>query len=105
MDSHTCGYSDISRRTGFRAISGPGAIASVMLFFAQHQGVIERAAILSGMAINLLLCLAAFLLADPISKFMGQTVASMLTRIFAILLAALAAQFVVDGVKNAFHIA
>jgi multiple antibiotic resistance protein len=28
----------------------------------------------------------------------------MLTRIFGILLAALAAQFVVDGIKNAFHI-
>src|SRR5262249_37427130 len=36
-------------------ISGPGAIASVMLFFAQHPGVIERAAILSGVAINLAL--------------------------------------------------
>lgn len=86
-------------------ISGPGAIASVMLFFAQHPGVIERAAILSGMAINLLLCLAAFLLADPLSKLMGQTVAAMLTRIFGILLAALAAQFVVDGVRNAFGLA
>ncbi|MFT3726764.1 MAG: MarC family protein [Terricaulis sp.] len=85
-------------------ISGPGAIASIMLFFAQHQGVVERAAILSGMAINLALCLIAFLLADPLSKLMGQTVAAMLTRIFGILLAALAAQFVVDGIKNAFGI-
>ena len=86
-------------------ISGPGAIASVMLFFAQHPGLVERAAILSGMAINLLLCLIAFLLAAPLSKLMGQTVAAMLTRIFGILLAALAAQFVVDGIKNAFGLA
>ena len=64
----------------------------------------ERALILSGMALNLILCLVAFLLAEPLSKFMGQTVASMLTRIFGILLAALAAQFVVDGIKNAFGI-
>jgi len=85
-------------------ISGPGAIASIMLFFAQHSDAMERAVILSGMAINLILCLVAFLLAEPLSKLMGQTVASMLTRIFGILLAALAAQFVVDGVKNAFHI-
>ena len=85
-------------------ISGPGAIASIMLFFAQHSGAMERAFILSGMALNLILCLIAFLVAEPLAKLMGQTVANMLTRIFGILLAALAAQFVVDGIKNAFHI-
>jgi len=85
-------------------ISGPGAIASIMLFFAQHSDAMDRALILSGMALNLILCLSSFLLAEPLSKFMGQTVSSMLTRIFGILLAALAAQFVVDGIKNAFHI-
>ena len=36
---------------------------------------------------------------------MGETIASMLTRIFGILLAALAAQFVVDGIRNVFGIA
>jgi multiple antibiotic resistance protein len=85
-------------------ISGPGAIASIMLFFAQHSDAMERALILSGMAMNLILCLIAFLLAEPLSKLMGQTVANMLTRIFGILLAALAAQFVVDGVRNAFGV-
>ena len=35
-------------------------------------------------------------------RIMGPTVASMITRIFGILLAALAAQFVVDGITNAF---
>jgi multiple antibiotic resistance protein len=83
-------------------ISGPGAIASIMLFFAQHRDAMDRAYILSGMALNLILCLLAFLAAGPISKVMGETVAAMLTRIFGILLAALAAQFVVDGIKNVF---
>ena len=83
-------------------ISGPGAIASIMLFFAQHHDAMDRAWILSGMALNLILCLGAFLVADRLSKLMGQTVAAMLTRIFGILLAALAAQFVVDGIKNVF---
>lgn len=85
-------------------ISGPGAIASIMLFFAQYEGAIDRALILLGMGANLGLCLLAFLMAEPISKLMGQTIAGMLTRIFGILLAALAAQFVVDGVTNAFHL-
>lgn len=86
-------------------IAGPGAIASIMLFFAEHPGLPERSMILLGVGANLALCLAAFLAAGPLSRLMGQTVASMLTRIFGILLAALAAQFVVDGVRNAFGIA
>jgi multiple antibiotic resistance protein len=85
-------------------ITGPGAIASIMLFFAQYPGAAERAMILAGAGANLALCLIAFLLAGPISKIMGPQIGSMLTRIFGILLAAMAAQFVVDGVTNAFHI-
>jgi multiple antibiotic resistance protein len=85
-------------------IAGPGAIASIMLFFAQNEGVVERAIILVGVGLNLALCLFAFLSAGPISKIMGPQVGSMLTRVFGILLAALAAQFVIDGVTNAFHL-
>lgn len=85
-------------------ISGPGAIASIMLYFSQHEDLPSRAMILLGAGANLALCLIAFLLAGPLSKFMGPTVAAMITRIFGILLAALAAQFVVDGIRNAFGI-
>jgi multiple antibiotic resistance protein len=83
-------------------IAGPGALASSMLFFAQHEGLAERAMILLGVGANLALCLIAFLAAGPLARFMGPTVGSMLTRVFGILLAALAAQFVVDGIRNAF---
>jgi multiple antibiotic resistance protein len=86
-------------------ISGPGAIASIMLLFAEHEDIVSRGFILLGVGANLALCLIAFLLAGPLSKIMGETVASMLTRIFGILLAALAAQFVVDGIRNVFGIA
>ena len=76
-----------------------------MLFFAQHEDIASRGVILLGVGANLALCLIAFLMAAPLSKIMGETVASMLTRIFGILLAALAAQFVVDGIRNVFGIA
>lgn len=85
-------------------IAGPGAIASIMLFFAENPGLAERSMILLGAGANLALCLVAFLAAGPLSRIMGPTVASMITRIFGILLAALAAQFVVDGIRNAFGI-
>lgn len=86
-------------------ISGPGAIASVILYFTTFTDVAQRAAVLAGAGANLALTLAAFLAAGPLTRLMGKTVASMITRIFGILLAALAAQFVVDGVRNAFGIA
>lgn len=85
-------------------IAGPGAIASVMLFFSQHADFGGRAMVLLGMGANLLLCLIAFLAAGPLARIIGPTVGSMLTRIFGILLAALAAQFVVDGIRNAFNL-
>jgi len=85
-------------------IAGPGAIASIMLFFAEHEGLAERGLILLGAGANLALCLIAFLAAGPLSKIMGPTVGNMLTRVFGILLAALAAQFVVDGIKNVFEL-
>jgi multiple antibiotic resistance protein len=86
-------------------IAGPGAIATVMLFFNEYETLAGRGMVLLGAGANLALCLIAFLLAGPISRVMGPTIASMLTRIFGILLAALATQFVLDGVRNAFGIA
>jgi multiple antibiotic resistance protein len=85
-------------------ISGPGAIASIMLLFAQNPDWASKGMVLAGAGANLLLCLGAFLVAGPLTKMMGATVAGMITRIFGILLAALAAQFIVDGVKGAFGI-
>jgi multiple antibiotic resistance protein len=86
-------------------ISGPGAIASIMLFFAEHEDLASRGIILLGVGANLALCLTAFLAAGPLAKIMGPTIGNMLTRVFGILLAALAAQFVVDGIRNVFGIA
>lgn len=83
-------------------IAGPGSIASIMLLFAQHGDWANRGAILAGVGANLLLTLAAFLLAAKLSHMISATVAAMVTRIFGIILAALAAQFVIDGIKSAF---
>jgi multiple antibiotic resistance protein len=85
-------------------IAGPGAIATVILYFTQNAGAAERAAVLAGAGANLALTLAAFLAAGPLTRIMGATVAAMITRIFGIILAALAAQFVIDGILGAFNL-
>lgn len=85
-------------------VSGPGAIASIMLLFAQHESLMSQGVILSAVAANLLLCLFAFLMAGPLMKIIGATGAAMITRILGIILAALACQFMIDGIVNAFAI-
>src|SRR5688572_19450041 len=103
--SHPGKFDDISVfPLAIPLISGPGAIASVMLYFTEHEDWTGRGMVLAGVGANLVLCLLAFLLAGPLTRLMGATVAAMITRIFGILLAALAAQFVVDGVRNAFGV-
>ncbi|MCA0373013.1 MAG: MarC family protein [Proteobacteria bacterium] len=85
-------------------LAGPGAIASIMLHFAAYKDFMAKMAVLGGAMANLLICLVVFLLAGRITKAMGPTIAAMLERILGIILAALAAQFVIDGLKGAFHL-
>jgi multiple antibiotic resistance protein len=85
-------------------LAGPGAIASIMLHFAAYKDMGAKVMVLGGAIANLLICLVVFLLASRITKAMGPTIAAMLERILGIILAALAAQFVIDGLKGAFNL-
>lgn len=85
-------------------ISGPGAIATIMLYFTEHEDPTARLTVAGAAAVNLVLTLLAFLLTRPLTRVMGATVLMVITRIFGIILAALAAQFVVDGVTGAFEL-
>jgi multiple antibiotic resistance protein len=52
----------------------------------------------------MLITLASLLLAGPLMKLMGVKFEGALTRLLGVVLAALAAQFVVDGIKQSFGI-
>jgi len=49
----------------------------------------------------LVITLLSFLIAGPLIKLMGKTFTNVLTRVLGVLLATLAAQFILDGVKGA----
>jgi multiple antibiotic resistance protein len=83
-------------------IAGPGSIASIMLLFAQHPDWYLRMAVLAGVSVNLALTLVVFLIAARVSQMMSATLAAIVTKVFGILLAAMAAQFTIDGIKSAF---
>jgi multiple antibiotic resistance protein len=85
-------------------IAGPGSIASVMLMTARSSGMHELFMVLGALAIVLVVNLASLLAAGPLMRMLGYKVEAMITRILGVVLAALAAQFVIDGVKASFGI-
>ena len=81
-------------------IAGPGSIATIMLLSARAEGLTEGLIVLSALTLVLLLTLAALLLAGPLMKLIGAKLEAMITRILGVILAALAVQFVLDGLER-----
>ena len=79
-------------------IAGPGSIASVMLMMSRNHGVENVVVVLAALLTILLLTLAALLAAGPIMRVLGAKIEAVITRLLGVLLAALAVQFVIDGV-------
>jgi multiple antibiotic resistance protein len=73
----------------------------VMLLMARSQTWAESLVVLGALALTLLLTLAALLLAGPMMRLLGNRMEAMLTRLLGVILAALAVQFVIDGLNRA----
>jgi multiple antibiotic resistance protein len=83
-------------------IAGPGSIASVMLLMSQNEGIDRASIILAALGSVLVLTLLALMAAGPIMRVLGDKVEAVITRLLGVLLAALAAQFVIDGLRASF---
>lgn len=82
-------------------LSGPGAITSVMLLMGRHEGqLLYQAAVLLVLALVLGSCVLIFLLAEPAERLLGPTTTNVISRLLGILLAALAVQYVLDGLAR-----
>ncbi|CAM5180037.1 hypothetical protein BTHI11S_03650 [Bosea thiooxidans] len=83
-------------------MAGPGALTAMILLAGRAGGdplLLVTLAAICGLVI--LSCLAVFLTATPIAKLLGVTGNVVLTRLLGVILAALAVQFVIDGIKAA----
>jgi multiple antibiotic resistance protein len=84
-------------------IAGPGAMTSMVVLNGQAADDIGKlAAIEAAAAIAILLTLLCLLGAKWIAKLLGDTGAGVAGRVLGVLLAALAAQMTMDGVRQAF---
>lgn len=81
-------------------ISGPGAIASIILLTGQRPGVEGLLMVLGVTAAVLLLCLGMFLASSLLERALGKTGITVVTRLLGMLLAALSVQFVLDGLSD-----
>ncbi|HEY7232033.1 MAG TPA: MarC family protein [Pseudolabrys sp.] len=81
-------------------MAGPGAITATVLLAGRSEGDPMRLTILLGViAFVAALCATVFLLCTHIERLLGVTGNIVLSRLLGVLLAALAVQFVVDGVR------
>ena len=83
-------------------MAGPGAITATILLAGRGNGELERLALLLAViAVVVVACLVVFLIAARIAHLLGATGSAVLSRLLGVLLAALAVQFVIDGVRAA----
>jgi multiple antibiotic resistance protein len=83
-------------------IAGPGSIASAMLWVSRAEDWANVAIVLAAITIVMLLTLGTLLAAAPLMRMIGERVETVITRILGVILAALAAQFIIDGLKQSF---
>jgi len=80
-------------------MAGPGAITAMILLAGRAEGDWSRLFALYAVAGAVMLaCYSCFRIAVPISKALGITGRAVISRLLGIILAALAVQFVIDGV-------
>ncbi|RCL00561.1 MAG: multiple antibiotic resistance protein [Candidatus Tokpelaia sp. JSC189] len=83
-------------------IAGPGTISATILMASKHHGLDGAIATLLVAGGATLTCYLFMILASPVEKIIGGTGRSIVTRLSGVLLAALAVQFVADGIRTLF---
>ena len=81
-------------------MAGPGAITATVLLSGQTHGQPLKLAMLIAIVIAVVaVCLAVFIFASQIARLIGTTGNVVVSRLLGVLLAALAVQFIIDGVR------
>ena len=87
----------------FPLIAGPGALATLLLFVVDTRGQpLALLALLGIIAAVLALTLILLLATNQVMRVMGVTGANVISRLLGVVLAALAVQYVLDGMQHAF---
>ena len=80
-------------------LSGPGAIATVMVLVNTYPSVEQKMAVVVAIAAVGLASWAVLLTAMPISHFVGNRGRAVFAKIMALLLGAIGIQFIINGIR------
>jgi|TARA_R110002072_G_scaffold242564_6_gene401382 multiple antibiotic resistance protein len=83
-------------------LAGPGAIAAIMLLMNEASDLTDQLMVLGALVAVLAITMAALVAAGPLMRLFGDQVEAVVTRLLGVLLAALAMQYVIDGLKGSF---
>lgn len=87
----------------FPFIAGPGALATILLSVGETEGKpLLFAGFLAVVAVVLIACWIVMLATPRLIKVLGVTGANVVNRLSGVVLAALAVQFMVDGIRGSF---
>jgi len=83
-------------------LSGPGAISTILVLTSRSRNLMEDGLIFLALGLVMLSTYAAFRFAEPLLGLLRETGIRLLTRLMGLILAALAVQFILDGLRAAF---
>ncbi len=84
---------------GVPMLAGPGAISTVMVLALGAKGLVPILAVYASIALTALISFYVLAGATLVERRMGQTGMRILTRLMGLVLCAIAAQFIIDGIK------
>jgi len=88
---------------GIPLLAGPGAITATVLLASQAGGQpLPLGVLIGAIAVVAAFCLLTFLVAERIGKLLGITGNVVLSRLLGVILAAMAVQYVLDGLRAVF---
>lgn len=85
-------------------LAGPGAIAAIMLLMNEASDLDDQLMVLGALGAVLAITMAALIAAGPLMRLFGDRVEAVITRLLGVLLAALAMQYVIDGLRGSFAV-
>jgi len=87
----------------FPLIAGPGALATLLLFVVEARGEPVQLVLVLGVVMAVLVITLVLLLGTTVvMRVLGITGANVVSRLLGVVLAALAVQYVVDGISQLF---
>jgi multiple antibiotic resistance protein len=84
----------------FPLLAGPGAFTSIVLLMQRAASPLTAAGVIAALVAVMAITLALLLAAPRVMRLIGVTGANVGSRVLGVILAALAAQFVLDGLAE-----